>query len=63
MEGLEHAFSEGEVLSSQDSIRLGLWFENQGKMTEALDLYYKYEMPYELKRLKELLNILRPKNN
>jgi hypothetical protein len=58
MEALEISYTEGEVLSPQDAIRLGLWFENQSKFDEALHLYYSYEMLYELKRLKDILAIV-----
>ncbi len=54
MEALEASYQEGDVLSTQDSIRLGLWLESQGRLEEALELYYKYEMQYELKRLQNI---------
>lgn len=51
MNTLKTAYNEGDVLSNQDAVRLGLWLESQGKLKDAQDLYYKYEMYYELNRL------------
>ncbi len=43
--------------NQEDVIRLGLWYENTNQLERALQLYSKYNMEEQKKRLKDVMKL------
>ena len=58
MNALEESYKDGEKLEEKDSIRLGLWLEDQARYDEALKFYLENGMSTDYTRLQSWMENL-----